>query len=134
MYLIHPIWFYLYGLIAKLSVAFVLFGVAFGILAVIWLIVKDNHHDKRREELAISAWKKVVFFTRSSVICFILFILTPSQTTMLQMAVASYATSDNVQALAKAGKIVKDELKNDFIQIVEAIKAHNQDLETEQKK
>ena len=134
MYLIHPIWFYLYGLIAKLGVALICFGVVFGVLAIVWLIVKDNHHDRRRDELETAAWKKVVFFTRSSITCFVLSVLIPSQTTMLQMAVASYATSDNVQAIAKAGKIVKDELKNDFIQIIEVIKAHNEESEPEQKK
>ena len=48
-------------------------------------------------------------------------ILIPDRTTVMGMIIAQNITAQNIEKAAEAGKIVKDELKRDILEIIDAI-------------
>ena len=129
MYLIHPIWFYLYGLTTPLiGISFLVMAVS-ALIGLGFFLFSLDEYQMRDDELEKKVIKIIKKSTWTAVLTCLFFIFTPNKETLVQMAIASYATSDNVTELAKAGKIVKDEIKKDFLEIIEHFKVDAQGKE-----
>lgn len=120
MYLIHPMWFYVYGIVGNIAGLLLALSIAcFGCALVFRLVASDYQSASDLYKQHIKTTKK---FITTAIISAVICALIPSKETMLQMAVASYATSENISKLAANGKILKDELKTDFLDIIKTIK------------
>jgi hypothetical protein len=65
--------------------------------------------------------KKFLFIPITALVLVFLAILVPSKETMLQMLVAKNLTYTNADKIVKEGKVLKDELKQDVIDIILAV-------------
>lgn len=125
MYIVHPMWFYLYGLIGNLIVALIaLLAVGCVLIIINGIAYADDGIEANKE----NALKRLRISIISTLFFGFLLIIIPSQTTMLRMAAASYATKENVGKAIDAGKDIKNALKADVIDLIKAIKQKDQDL------
>lgn len=123
MYIVHPMWFYLYGLIGNLIAALiVLLGVGCALIIINGIAYADNGIDANKE----NALKRLRISSISALFFGFLLIIIPSQTTMLRMAAASYATKENVGKMVETGKELKNTLKTDIIDLIKAIQTEKQ--------
>ena len=114
MYIINPIWFYLIGVAEAIQSFFLVMGtiglfliVALGIVAIV-----------EKEELY---FKKlfIIGFIISFIFCFI-GTLIPNKETCYSMAIASVATTENLEYAAEAGKNIIDYIAEKAIELIEA--------------
>lgn len=96
-----------------------LFG-AFGIIALILMLIVDLSFLASEGEV----FKKTLSIVMYPVLLIMITIaaLIPSKETMMQMLVASQVTPNNVSAVVDLGKKLKDETKEDVIDIIKEFK------------
>lgn len=99
-YIINPSWFYWVSVFAALKILFLAVGcsVAF-ILGVFCVFAIVDSYDEEEEKEWVKRLKIVVAVS-APLICVGIFI--PSESTMIKMMLAKYATVDNVQAIYQA--------------------------------
>lgn len=128
MYIVHPMWFYLYGLLGKLECLSATVAIISLILAGISgfiFVMCDPNYEANGKAMALKCLKP---FAITGTLFLFLNLFLPTQTTFLQMAAASYATKENVGKAIDAGKDIKNALKADVIDLIKAIKQKDQDL------
>ena len=114
MYIINPWWFYLIGVanaIQGFFFAFGILGIASIIVVGIVMVTDDT----------INNFKK--FFITSAIISIVFCLigtLIPSKETCYSMAIASVATTENLEYAAEAGKNIIDYITEKAIELIEA--------------
>ena len=114
MYMINPLWFYLIGIVENLQGFFIAIGalgVSISIIVSVVLLVEGG----------ILAIKKqlLTFFITSLIFCFIGSLI-PNKETCYSMAIASVATTENLEYAAEAGKNIIDYITEKAIELIEA--------------
>ena len=120
--IVSPWFVYLLGVVD--GIGFVAAALAFtGLLASIGLTVavvgmrcEEDEEVAKIEPLRKGVIVLTVFFS-------LLAIFVPSRNTLIAMYVAKNITPDNVATAVETGKAVKDELKRDVLDLIEALKA-----------
>lgn len=120
--IVNPWYFYLMGLSGSISFIACLGAVFSGILFFIGLCIKVASICDRSME---DDWKKLSKTYRAVkillVVLLFIAIAVPSKETLVQMVVAQQVTPKNVEKAISAGKNLKDELKKDVIDIIQAV-------------
>ena len=114
MYIVHPIWFYLIGVANAIQSFFLAIG-ALGLAAM--LIFSIIFFDDK----SFFSFKKyfITGLIISFIFCFI-GVLIPNKETCYSMAIASVATTENLDYAAEAGKNVIDYITEKAIELIEA--------------
>ena len=113
MYIINPWWFYLIGVAEGVQAFFLTIGtigiIITGIIALVFSIEADDGVPKFCKPIAILC-------------AFMIFIgsLIPNEKTCYSMAIASVATTENLEYAAEAGKNVIDYITEKAIELIEA--------------
>lgn len=126
MYIVHPMWFYLYGLLGKLECLSATVAIISLILAGISgfiFVMCDPNYEANGKAMALKCLKP---FAITGTLFLFLNLFLPTQTTFLQMAAASYATKENVGKAVQVGKELKDTIKTDLIDIIKSIKEYDE--------
>lgn len=134
MYIVHPMWFYFYGLIGKteeLAMIFAVFATIISLVAGVIYSLANSPYEKETKESARKILKPASIVATISLL---LTLFLPSQTTFLQMAAASYATKENVGKMVETGKELKDTLKTDVIDLIRVIKSNDEETKQSTKK
>ena len=122
--IISPWFFYFLGIVENLSYAFIFFAVTFGMLTVLFYTLFAMSLDK---DLSFEG----NFFIKTKIkyilpilfsIFLIITVIIPSKETMIQMIIAKNITPDNVKSIVNFSKSVKDEAKEDIVDIIKAVK------------
>lgn len=112
MYIINPIWFYLIGVAEAVQAFFLTIGILGMIIIGITSLI-----------FAVETDEMPKFFKHIAILCAIMtFIgtLIPNQKTCYSMAIASVATTENLEYAAEAGKNVIDYITEKAIELIEA--------------
>jgi hypothetical protein len=119
-HIINPWFFYWINVADALNVAFVI-GVVVGVITMIvgGIVIGCN---SGIDEDGVTRGKKT-FKTGVLVVIICVFpaIFIPTKTTLIQMAVADKLTYNNVEQVLDSGKNIKNELKQDVLDIINAI-------------
>ena len=112
MYIINPMWFYLIGVAEGIQAFFLTIGIMgviiIGIISLIFTIETDEMPK---------------FCKPIGILCAIMIFigtLIPNQKTCYSMAIASVATTENLEYAAEAGKNVIDYITEKAIELIEA--------------
>ena len=114
MYIINPIWFYLIGVAEAIQSFFLSFGIM-GISAIIvvgMVIAVDGTINKFKKLFITGAIISIVFCLIGTLI--------PNKETCYSMAIASVATTENLEYAAEAGKNIIDYITEKAIELIEA--------------
>jgi hypothetical protein len=106
-HIINPWFFYWINVADALNVAFVI-GVVVGVIT---MIVGGIVRGKKTFKTGVLV----------VIICVFPAIFIPTKTTLIQMAVADKLTYNNVEQVLDSGKNIKNELKQDVLDIINAI-------------
>jgi hypothetical protein len=115
IYLLHLVG----GLVGGFTVIAIFIGIALFVCGIYFMeeLIDLNSDDKER--LSFKRWVRRLI--TAGIISLLLAIFIPSKTTLIGMFVANKVTYNNVEKAIEAGKNVKEELKKDIIDIIEAI-------------
>lgn len=123
--IVSPIFIYLLSIIATFKgvVAVVaIFGSILALFAVIGHWCVKNFPDEFDQDWLL-IWKSVKRVTLiPALICIFLSTFVPSRNTIIAMYVTTFITKDNVTEAIKAGGEFKDVIKEDIIEIIDALK------------
>ena len=111
--IINPMWFYLVEILDGVKDIGIICSVLTIAIAVLTFIIIDES-DNNTKKL-----KKLIM---PIVISLLLAILVPSKSVMYQMLVAKNITKDNIDFILETSKQLKNELKQDIVDIIEESK------------
>ena len=128
--IVSPIWFYVFNFVSKfhsiISIVFSITSAAFfGILLFITFTTVEGRDDEI-VYMAVPYAKKLLILT---IFFGLLYVITPTKKALIEMLVAKNITVERVEKIAKAGKSVKKELKQDVIDIINSIMGNNKNRE-----
>ena len=112
MYIINPIWFYLIGIAESIQCFFMMIGI-FGLIAMILIAFVCAVESDGIPKICKPT---IILFT----IMIFIGTLIPNQKTCYSMAIASVATTENLEYAAEAGKNVIDYITEKAIELIEA--------------
>ena len=112
MYLINPWWFYLIGVTEAIQAFFLMIGILGGIIMVVlaFMLLDETGSVPKIYKLIIILCTCMIFIGT----------LIPDKETCYSMAIASVATTENLDYAAEAGKNVIDYITEKAIELIEA--------------
>ncbi len=111
--IISPWVFYWLGIVDSLSWFVVTLGIIVALVSLTMFFIELDATDE------IS--KRSVAGIAGGILCILLGVFIPSRETLIQMAIASQATPDNIQTITTIAKEIKDEAKGDVMDILNTI-------------
>ena len=130
--IISPWFFYWINVVDGLGVFFAIATFIFGVTSIISVLFYgcEKTMGIYAEKNLLKKFKKIALMMGPFfIICFFISIFIPSKTTLIQMIVADKLTYNNVEKVLDSGKNIKNELKQDVMDILNAIGEEN-DLPT----
>lgn len=112
MYIINPWWFYLIGVAEAIQAFFMIIGILGAIIMIILacILLEENGEVPKCCKLIIILCISMTFIGT----------LIPNKETCYSMAIASVATTENLDYAAEAGKNVIDYITEKAIELIEA--------------
>lgn len=117
--IISPWFFYLIDVLPDIGGLLVLIAILLLFLFFVLCVINTDEGDNFPVQYAK---KKLPSFIVAWVAIPVIISLIPSKETMIQMAVASQVTPDNIETVMEIGKSLKDEVKGDVIDVIEKLK------------
>lgn len=115
--IIDPMFFYWASVAGKVITLCGIVGAVLVMIGAISFFVMLTESIGRKE---MPKWPGVCLVC--AIILFFLAVITPSEETIYKMAAAKMVTSDSIEKVLKGGKIMKDELKKDLIDVIRSVK------------
>ena len=115
MYLINPWWFYLIGIAEGLQSFFFIIGVMGILFSIVFAFVFFDEIQKTNAKFKPIKILSIIF-----AIMIFIGTLIPNEKTCYSMAIASVATTENLEYAAEAGKNVIDYITEKAIELIEA--------------
>jgi hypothetical protein len=107
--------------ISKIGAILIILPIAlFGSILINWVIIWNPDRDEK-EQTINKAKKRSPWLFLFLFISILLSLFCPSRETLIAMYATKYVTTDNVTKAIAAGKVVKDEVKKDVIDVITAI-------------
>ena len=101
----------------------------------LWSISELDDYREKENNQKITYWQKYVDVYKNLrnkttplfIIAVFLAMCVPSRNTLIGMVVTNHITYDRLNSMVDAGKSVKDEVKNDIIELIEALKGDDKE-------
>ncbi|HDL90264.1 MAG TPA: hypothetical protein ENG14_05115 [Thermodesulforhabdus norvegica] len=122
--IINPWFIYLLGIIPPVSFTlqtWFCIAAAGRLIYEVWYSTTRVGYDKDTARAIEVSWKRLVRILNVVIIIGLLSFMIPNRGTLIGMYVAGSITTNNISSCIKAGKPVKDEIKRDVMDIIDAI-------------
>ena len=122
--IISPWFIYFLGIVDGIGIVIGLTAIVVGILILVFCIMEAVPWDfsNGKEDFVKMWYSKRKWMVPFFIITLIACIVIPSKNTLIGMYVTKNITYDRAEKILDAGKSVKEELKNDVFELIEALK------------